>query len=116
MEEAEIIDPEVTQDLEQQSLLLQGPNIESTCVLFTPEELDNNEVNDITKIIGSCLKDTKRDNIRYAIKSLSQLIAISEYVKLRAQYQKTACKQPCLNASIAIVHRMGKGPFFACQI
>ena len=48
---------------------------------------------------------------------LSQLIAVSEYVKLRARYQKNkACKRPCLNASIAIANRMGRGPYFACQI
>jgi hypothetical protein len=68
-------------------------------------------------IIQSCLKDIKRSNTRYAIKSLTQLTAVSKYVKLRARYQKhKACKRPCLSASMAIAHRMGKGPYFARQI
>lgn len=117
MQEAEINEPEVTVDSEQHSLPLQGPAIESARNLFTPEEVDNDEVDDLEKIIGSCLKDAKGQNTRYAIKSLSHLIAVSEYVKLRARYRNTkACKRPCLSASIAIARRMGKGPYFARQI
>ena len=120
-EGAEITDPEVTQDSEQRSLPLQGPKIESTCTLFTPDDIDDNvlEENNIMEIIGSCLKDAKwnnKNNTRYTIKLLSQLIAVSEYVKLCAWYQKSACKWPCLSASIAIAHQMGKGPYFARQI
>ena len=44
-------------------------------------------------------------------------ISVSEYIKLRACYKTSkACKQPCLRASMAITCRMGKGPYFACQI
>jgi len=116
-QEADIMDPEVMQDLEQQSLPLQGPVIESACALFMPEDLEDNGMNDLEHIIGSCLKDTKRNNMSYAIKSLSHLVAVSEYIKLCALYQNSnTCKRPCLNASIAIAHRMGKGPYFAYQI
>ena len=69
------------------------------------------------KIIQTCLKDVEKNNSKHAIKMLSQLIAVSEYIKLRARYKTfKACKQPCLKASIAIARRMGKGPYFARQI
>jgi hypothetical protein len=113
------MDPEVTWDLEQRSLPSQGPTIKCTCALFTPERVedDNLELINIMQIIGSCLKDVKNNNPKCTIKSLSQLVAVSEYVKLRAQYQKIkSCKWPCLSTSIAIAHWMGKGPYFACQI
>ena len=117
IEKVDLTDPEVTQDSEQQSLPLQEPAVKSTCMLFTPEEVEDNEAIDIKDIIGSCLKDAKWNNTTYAIKSLSQLISMSEYVDLRARYKGTkACKRPCLSASISIARRMGKGPYFACQI
>lgn len=117
MQDAEITHPEATQDSEQQSLPSQGPNIESACALFTPEESKDNKTNDLENIIAFCLKDAKRHNTTYAIKSLSHLVAVSEYVKLRARYRNTkVCKRPCLSASLAIAHRMGKGPYFARQI
>jgi hypothetical protein len=51
------------------------------------------------------------------IKMLIQLTAVSEYVKLHTVYKSgKVCKQPCLKASIAIAHRMGRGLYFACQI
>ncbi len=120
MQEMEITDPKATQDSEQQSLLSQGPAIESACDLFIPEESEPSEddqANDLENIIGSCLKDAKRNNTTYAIKSLSHLVAVSEYVKLRARYRNIkTCKRPCLSASIAIARQMGKGPYFARQI
>ena len=117
MEKVDITDPEATRDSEWQSLPLQEPAIESTYMLFTPEDIEDNDVIDIKDIIASCLKDAKRNNTTYAIKSLSQLIAVSEYVDLHAHYKETkACKQPCLSASISIACRMGKGPYFARQI
>jgi len=116
-QEADITDPEAMQDSEQQSLPSQGPIIESACTLFMPEDLEDNGTNDLETIIGSCLKDMKRNNMTYAIKSLSHLVAVSEYIKLHVLYQNSnTCKQPCLNASIAIAHWIGKGPYFACQI
>ncbi len=91
------------------------PAIKATQELFRQEE--GNEPADIIKIIKTCLKDVEKHNSKHAIKKLSILIAISEYVQLRARYNKSkACKQPCLKASIAIAHRMGKGPYFAHQI
>ena len=86
MQEADIIDPETTQDSEQQSLPLQGPTIDAACTLFTPEELEDNKGNNLETIIASCLKDIKRNNTTYAIKSLSHLVAVLEYVKLHACY------------------------------
>src|SRR5260221_8948323 len=115
MQEMEITDPKATQDSEQQSLPSQGPAIESACDLFIPEESEPSEddqANDLENIIGSCLKEAKRNNTPYAIKSLSHLVAVSEYVKLRARYRNIkTCKRPCLSASIAIARRMGKGPY-----
>jgi hypothetical protein len=112
-----LTDPDLTQDSERQSLPLQEPAIEAARALFTPEEEDPLGPPDIMEIILSCLKEVKKSRTKYAIKTLSQLIAVSEYVKLRARYQKhNACKRPCLNASIAVARRMGKGPYFARQI
>ena len=51
------------------------------------------------------------------MKMMTQLTAVSEYVKLRDRYQAHGrSKKPCLNASLAIAHRMGKGFYFARQI
>jgi len=117
MEKAKIREPDVMKDSEQPSLPLQGEAIKSACELFTLEELEDNKANNIMKIIGSCLKDAKKYNTKHTIKSLSHLVAVSEYVQLQAQYQKTkATKRPCLSASMAIARHMGKGPYFACQI
>jgi hypothetical protein len=77
----------------------------------------NRSEDDIMRIIQTCLKDAKKHTDKWKIKTLTQLTAVSEYVRLRAQYWRhNACKCPCLNASIAIACRMGKGPYFACQI
>ena len=116
MQETEITDAEMNQDLEQQSLPLQDHAIESTCILFTPEETDSNKVNDLTEIIESCLKDAKWNSPKYAIKCLSHLISVSLYVDLHACYWASGSKWPCLSASIAAARWMGKGPYFACQI
>jgi len=99
---------------------LDEPAIEATRALFTPEDSTDNVSIDITEVIQSCLKDVKllkqHNNVR-AIKMLSQLIAVSEYVKLRTLYKSSkTCKQPCLKASIAIARRMGKGVYYARQI
>jgi hypothetical protein len=73
-EEAEGDHPDLTWDSEQESLLLEGHAFEDARDLFTPE----NE--DISTIIHSCLKDVKKCTSRHAIKTLSKLIAVSEYV------------------------------------
>ena|SRR6266851_6395225 len=110
-EKAEGDHPDLTQDLEQESLPLEGHAFEDAQELFTPESKD------ISTIIQSCLKDVKKCNSKHAIKALSKLIAVSEYVQLCAWYKKhNTCKQPCLAASVAIVCSMGKGPYFARQI
>jgi hypothetical protein len=68
-------------------------------------------------IIDTCLKDVWRDKSKKAMKSLSLLISVTEYIKLRTHYKTCkACKQLCLKASIAIAHRMGKGPYLAHKI
>jgi len=59
IQEAEIKDPEAIWDLEQQSLPSQGPTIESTCTLFTPEEMEDNKMNNLEEVIASCLKEAK---------------------------------------------------------
>ena len=72
---------------------------------------------DILEIIKTCLKAVKKLKTGRTIKMMTQLVAITEYVKLRARYQTQAkCSKPCLSASIAIARRMGKGGYFARQI
>ena len=107
--------PDVTRDSEQPLLPLEAPDIEATQELFLLEE--DNKPADIMEIIQACLKDIQKHNSKHAIKALSMLIAVFEYIKLHACYNTSkACKQPCLKASIAIVCQMGKGPYFARQI
>jgi len=111
--------PDIIGDSEQPSLLLEDPVIEAMRELFQPDDDDDNddEPADITKIIQICLKDLKKHNLKHAIKSLSLLITVSKYIKLCARYKTSrTCKQPCLKASTAIAHWMGKGPYFACKI
>ena len=112
--EAEVADPALTEELEWESLLLQGSEIVAMLTLFTPE---NNEPRDIMKTIHSCLKDIKKCKMRCAIKMITQLVAVSEHIKLHMQYRKhKVCKQPNLNVSIAVTNWMGKGSYFAHQI
>ena len=124
MEEARAANAHAIRDSEQPSLPLDGPEIEAARRLFASEDsvTDNTRDSDITEIIQSCLKDVpvktlKQYNHARAIKILSQLNAVSEYVKLRTIYKSNkACKQPCLKASVAIARRMGRGVYFARQI
>src|SRR5712671_6471299 len=58
---------------------------------------DKRSEDNIIKIIQSCLKDAKKHNTKRGIKTLTQLGAVDEYVRLCAQYRKhNACKRPCL--------------------
>ena len=113
-EAAQAADLALTEELEWESLPLQGSEIAATHMLFTPE---NNGPRDFIKAIYSCLKDAKKCKTRRAIKMITQLVAVSEYIKLRARYKKhKVCKWPNLNTSIAVASRMGKGSYFARQI
>ena len=107
--------PNLTRDSEQPSIPPEAPAIEAAREVLRSEE--NDELADIMKIIETCLKDVRRDKSKQAMKSLSHLIAVTQYVKLRMCYKAhKACKQPCLKASMAIARRMGRGPYFARQI
>ena len=117
----ECTDPGLTRDSKQQLLPLQDPAVEAAHALFTSADLEDTgnqpKSRDISDIIKSCLKDIKKSDTKCAIKFISQLTAVSEYVKLHMWYQKhNAWKWPCLSASMAIAHRVGKGPYFARQI
>jgi hypothetical protein len=83
-------------------------------------EIDDEDVlrsTDIFTIVKRCLKDAKKLKCGRTVKMMTQLTAVSEYVKLRDRYQAHGrSKKPCLNASLAIAHRMGKGFYFARQI
>ncbi|EIN06656.1 hypothetical protein PUNSTDRAFT_72602 [Punctularia strigosozonata HHB-11173 SS5] len=51
------------------------------------------------------------------MKTLVDLTAVTEYVKLRERYRAhPKCKRPCLQASLAIAKSMGKKPHFARRI
>ena len=113
-------DVQLIRDSEETALSLDAPEIEDARGLFTLEDPVINRSRDIVDIILSCIKDVKKSkqlNHTRMIKLLTQLTAVSEYVKLRTVYKLgKACKQPCLKASVAIAHRMGKGLHFARQI
>jgi hypothetical protein len=52
-----------------------------------------------------------------AFKAFVQLNAVLQFVKLRERYQKhNRCKEPGLNASLAIARRLGKDQYCARQI
>ena len=111
---AEVADPALIRESEQESLPLQGQEIVATCALFT---LEGEESNDIMKTIKACINNAKKCKTRCAIKTIAQLVAVSEYMKLRTQYKNHGgCKQPNLNASLAVASWMGKGAYFARQI
>ena len=97
-----------------------APEIEDACQLFALEDLVIDQSRDIMDIILSCIKDVKKLkqlNHTCIIKMLTQLTAVSKYVKLCTVYKLgKACKQPCLKASIAIACQMGRGLYFAHQI
>ena len=65
---------------------------------------DNPEASkDILKIVKSCLKGMKRLKTGCSTKMMTQLTAITEYVKLHTCFcAHSTCKWPCLNASLAI--------------
>ena len=59
---------------------------------------------DITEIVKSCLKGVKKIYTPRAFKAFVQLNAVLQFVKLRERYRKhNRCKEPGLNASLAIV-------------
>src|SRR5216683_4460048 len=112
--EAEVADLALIENLEWESLLLQGLEIVAAHTLFTPA---GKESRDIIKTIHSCIKEAKKCKTQHAVKAITQLVSVSKYIKLRVQYKKhKGCKWPNLNASTAIVSQMGKGAYFACQI
>lgn len=115
-EETEATEPELIQGSESQTLPLPAHATEAAR-LFLTEENDNSESDDIMDIIHSCLKAAKKCDPGHSVKMIWKLTAVLEYVKLRARYRMhKACKRPCLNASVAIARRVGKGPYFARQI
>jgi hypothetical protein len=72
---------------------------------------------DVPATIRACLKDVKRLKTTHSIKAFTRLTAVAEYLKLRDKYRRhPKCTRPCLNASLAIARRMGKGVYFARQI
>jgi hypothetical protein len=84
---------------------------------------DNDEVgpSNIHDIIKSCLRDVKKLKTASSINAVTKLTAVAEYVKLRDRYRSNSkSSRPCLNASLAIARRMGKGKvngkYFSCQI
>ena len=91
---------------------------------FTYSEMLNKDVGDelpghkdILKIISQCFKNAEKLQSRHTIKILTQLTAVSVYIKLQASYLIcNRCKSPHINASITISQCMGKGPHFAHQI
>ncbi|KAF8521999.1 hypothetical protein JB92DRAFT_3094311 [Gautieria morchelliformis] len=83
-------------------------------------EIDDEDVptpTDIITIVKRCLQDVKKLKCGRTVKMMTQLTAVSEYAKLRDRYQAHGrSKKPCLKASLAIAHRMGKGFYFARQV
>jgi hypothetical protein len=64
----------------------------AACALYTPKD-NSDGPKDIMKIITSCLKDAKRCKTRCAFKMITQLVAVSKYIKLHTWYKKhKVCK------------------------
>jgi len=114
-----VADAYAIRDSERPLLPLDTHEIEKAHALLLSEDLEINGSPDIMAIIQLCLKNIKalKHHSVHTIKMLTQLTAVSLYVERCAEYKsRKICKQPCLKASIAIAHRMGKGIYFACQI
>lgn len=80
-------------------------------------ELEGNSSANIEEIVVACLKDIKKLKTPRTIKMIMKLTAVAEYVKLRHRYASNVnCRRPCLNASLAVAKRMGKGAYFARQV
>ena len=101
------------------------PCVDGPAIAAAREWLDvreeDHDVADIMQIVKMCLKDAKKLKTVHFIKMVTQLTAVMEYVKLRESFQNhPKCQRPCLNASLTIVRRMGKGrangAYFTCQM
>jgi hypothetical protein len=98
------------------------PEIEATRELFVNNgikgsELDGNSSTSIEEIVAARLKDIKKLKTPRAIKMVTQLTAVAEYVKLCRRYvSDSKCKRPCLNASLAVERHMYKGSHFTHQV
>ncbi|KAG2352847.1 hypothetical protein BDR07DRAFT_1562680 [Suillus spraguei] len=65
---------------------------------------------DIFKIVDACLRMVKNLRTKKSLKIITRLTAVTQYVKLRAQYRcHPKCQTLCLSASLAIARQMGKG-------
>ena len=65
---------------------------------------------DILDIIKMCMKEVKGFRTPRAFKAFADLTAIMQYIKLRKWYEcNPRCMRPCLQASLAIAARSGKG-------
>ena len=95
-------------------------NPEAEWLLIDDDEAEINPgpcKNDISKIITNCLKEVKKLKSTHTVKILTQLTAVSEYVKLQDIYKAhPRCTKPCTSASKKIAKRMGKNEYFARQI
>jgi hypothetical protein len=81
--------------------------------------LDEDEIpsEGILQVVAACLKDVKKLKTTHSIKMVTQLTAVTEYVKLCEKYRHLGRhKRPCLVASLTITKCMGKGPYFAGRI
>jgi hypothetical protein len=58
-EEARAADEPAIRDSEEPSLPLDEPAIKATCVLFTPEDLEDDVSTGVTEIIQTCLRDVR---------------------------------------------------------
>ena len=100
-EDANVNDPEL-------------PEVVAAREFFEAEEYEQPRT--IKQIVAACLKDVKKLRTVRSIKMVTQLTAVTEYVKLRERYRAHGrCKRPHLAASLAVAKSMGKGSYFARQ-
>ena len=78
-------DPALIEESERESLPLQGPEIVAARTLFTPA---GKESRDIMKTIHSCIKEARKCKTRCAVKMITQLVPMSEYINLCVWYKK----------------------------
>ena len=88
------------------------PKDVAACEFFEVEEHEQPQT--IKKIVAVCLKDIKKLRTICSIKMVTQLTAVTEYVKLWECYQRhRRCKWPHLTSSLSVTKSMGKGSYFA---
>jgi len=106
----EIQSPSANTDLNRSNSICQS--VESILAEEEPNE-------DVLITLHKLVKQASRVSSLATLKEIMILTAAAGYVQLRQKWQSATGRKhrkPAQAASLAVAHRMGKGPAFACKI